>query len=256
MFAALTLSLQVSCQKEDASADISGEWHLDNSGLAYDADVYVVFSEGSFRLYQKVGDQSRPWLYEGTYSVSDNVLTGRYSDGTRLGGASGQGYRVGIERGAATEDELATFYDDPVEPGYLSFSGIVSTETLLGYVPEDYPDEMAITGGPYVIATFSNSNGTVTVTPNTIPLASGNSVTLESMGYFYYITGGQYEGYYNYYAMPKPYFPMTMTRIEDSASASAKAVPAGQVTASARKGKVAKAGYRTLSPLKTVYKVR
>lgn len=49
---------------------------------------------------------------------------------------------------------------------------------------------------------------------------------------------------------------MTMTRIEDSASASAKAVPAGQVTASARKGKVAKAGYRTLSPLKTVYKVR
>ena len=61
---------------------------------------------------------------------------------------------------------------------------------------------------------------------------------------------------YNYYTMPKPYFPMTMTRIEDSASASAKAVPAGQVTASARKGKVAKAGYRTLSPLKTVYKVR
>lgn len=104
LFAALTLSLQVSCQKEDASADISGEWHLDNSGLAYDADVYVVFSGGSFRLYQKVGDQSRPWLYEGTYSVSDNVLTGRYSDGTRLGGASGQGYRVGIERGAATED--------------------------------------------------------------------------------------------------------------------------------------------------------
>lgn len=154
------------------------------------------------------------------------------------------------------EDELATFYDDPVEPGYLSFSGIVTTETLLGYVPEDYPDEMAITGGPYVIATFSNSNGTVTVTPNTIPLASGNSVTLESMGYFYYITGGQYAGYYNYYTMPKPYFPMTMTRIEDSASASAKAVPAGQVTASARKGKVAKAGYRTLSPLKTVYKVR
>lgn len=76
------------------------------------------------------------------------------------------------------------------------------------------------------------------------------------MGYYYYITGGQYEGYYNYYTMPKPYFPMTMTRIEDSASASAKAVPAGQVTASARKGKVAKAGYRTLSPLKTVYKVR
>ena len=64
LFAALTLSLQVSCQKEDASADISGEWHLDNSGLAYDADVYVVFSGGSFRLYQKVGDHSRPWLYE------------------------------------------------------------------------------------------------------------------------------------------------------------------------------------------------
>ena len=137
------------------------------------------------------------------------------------------------------EDELATFYDDPVEPGYLSFSGIVTTETLLGYVPEDYPDEMAITGGPYVIATISNSNGTVTVTPSAIPLMSGTTVTLESMGYFYYITGGQYEGYYNYYAMPKPYFPMTMTRIEDSASASAKAVPAGQVTASARKGKVA-----------------
>lgn len=45
-------------------------------------------------------------------------------------------------------------------------------------------------------------------------------------------------------------------KVTEVTETSAKAVPAGQVTASARKGKVAKAGYRTLSPLKTVYKVR
>ncbi len=101
--AVLLAAMTVACTKEGAGTDISGQWHLVETGdliggQGMDIDVYVSFTSGTFTLYQKVGsEQVRYWYYEGTYSVSgDNVMTGRYSDGTRLGGTRGLGYSVSL----------------------------------------------------------------------------------------------------------------------------------------------------------------
>ena len=66
----------VSCsEKIDTGTDISGQWHLtDTGGLIEDQnmaiDVYISFDSGNFSLYQKVGeDLLRYWYYDGTYSV-------------------------------------------------------------------------------------------------------------------------------------------------------------------------------------------
>ena len=98
------MALSVSCQtKEEPGTDISGVWHLvDTEGLILDqeldVDVYAVFNSGNFELYQRVGESAgRYWYYSGTYSTSGNVLTGRYSDGTRLGGVSGEGYSISLD---------------------------------------------------------------------------------------------------------------------------------------------------------------
>lgn len=97
-----------SCEKSGDSVDVSGEWHLtDTGGLitgnGLRIDVYASFSGGNFELYQRIGEsQARYWSYSGTYTLSGNVLTGRYSDGTRLGGSSGEGYTVDISKGTMT----------------------------------------------------------------------------------------------------------------------------------------------------------
>lgn len=90
--------------KLEQGVDISGEWKLVDTGGLTDAtdvvlEVYVRFDGGNFDLYQKLGEQQdRFWSYSGTYSVSgSNILTGRYSDGTLLGGSRGDGYEVYLE---------------------------------------------------------------------------------------------------------------------------------------------------------------
>lgn len=100
---------------KDAGVDISGQWHLVETGdliegQGLDIDVYASFSSGTFALYQKVGSGLvRYWYYEGSYSVSDdNVLTGRYSDGTRLGGTRGLGYAVDLSGSQLTLTSLAS----------------------------------------------------------------------------------------------------------------------------------------------------
>lgn len=105
----LCITAPVSCQKTgEEGTDISGEWHLvDTGGLIdgqqLDIQVYVHFNNGSFELFQRLGEnQTRWWVYSGTYSTSDNVLSGRYSDGTRLGGTSGEGYAISLEGGTLT----------------------------------------------------------------------------------------------------------------------------------------------------------
>ncbi len=76
----------VSCTK-DNSVDISGEWYgtkiISKEKVA---DIYLSFSDGRFVIYQKTGDQTRFYKYEGSYSVSGDVLTGKYDDGTPMAG--------------------------------------------------------------------------------------------------------------------------------------------------------------------------
>ena len=111
----LAAALQACSGTEDTGVDISGQWHLVETGdliegQGLDIDVYASFSSGDFILYQKVGsDLRRYWYYEGTYSVSgDNVLTGRYSDGTRLGGTRGTGYSVDLSGDRLTLTALSS----------------------------------------------------------------------------------------------------------------------------------------------------
>ena len=117
MLAAISLLAGISsCSgKNDTGADISGQWHLVETGnliggQELDIDVYASFTAGTFTLYQKVGSGlGRYWYYDGVYSVSgDNVLTGRYSDGTRLGGTRGLGYSVSVSGSSLTLTALSS----------------------------------------------------------------------------------------------------------------------------------------------------
>lgn len=80
-----------SCEKSGddntpESLDVAGQWHLVSSGdLPMESvDVYVSFDNGSFFLYQKIGE-GRYRRYAGTYIVSGSLLSGSYSDGTSWG---------------------------------------------------------------------------------------------------------------------------------------------------------------------------
>lgn len=73
------------------STDVRGEWELvsvetksaDLGGVSI--SVYLKFAEGSFDIYQLIGE-GRPRHYAGSYSVNaDGVLSGKYSDGKSLG---------------------------------------------------------------------------------------------------------------------------------------------------------------------------
>ncbi len=77
----------LSCSKEESRPDISGEWHLVSTGeLPMDGiDIYAVFGNGSFSLYQKTGDMLQYYQYTGHYSVSGDILSGTYTDGTPFG---------------------------------------------------------------------------------------------------------------------------------------------------------------------------
>lgn len=70
--------------------DVTGEWELSKvetkSVMIGDESVtiYVKFDGGAFTLYQVLG-QGRPRKYTGTYTLSDNLLSGKYSDGSSWG---------------------------------------------------------------------------------------------------------------------------------------------------------------------------
>ena len=65
---------------------IVGQWSLTSYGYPVQPQIYVEFCEdGTFNLYQRFTDIA--WVsYKGSYSLSGNILTGKYSDGTPLTG--------------------------------------------------------------------------------------------------------------------------------------------------------------------------
>lgn len=68
------------------SEKIVAEWHLISvSGMTSAPQVYVDFSQDlSFVLYQKIGE-GRFRKYDGTYTVTGSVVSGKYSDGEKWG---------------------------------------------------------------------------------------------------------------------------------------------------------------------------
>lgn len=90
--ATVVISLMTSCGgKEDKPRDITGIWNLTSvqtrsaqSG-GQTVDVYISFvTGGTFQMYQKIG-AGRYRSFSGTWTLTDNVLTGKYSDGTSWG---------------------------------------------------------------------------------------------------------------------------------------------------------------------------
>ena len=84
------LAAAVSCGEKDngpaVSEKIVAEWHLLGvSGMTSVPQVYVNFSQDlSFELYQKIGE-GRYRKYDGTYSVTGALVSGKYSDGEKWG---------------------------------------------------------------------------------------------------------------------------------------------------------------------------
>lgn len=125
--------------KKDSGVDISGEWRLVDAGGLTDVsdvavEVYARFDGSNFELYQKLGEQQgRFWYYTGTYTTSGSRLTGRYSDGTLLGGSKGDGYDVYLE-------------------GDTMFLTAVFSGEVSEYVRETIPDDVKAEAVPPVKA--------------------------------------------------------------------------------------------------------
>lgn len=91
LFLVLSVALaSVSCDETgkgpDVASAIVAEWHLVSvSGMSSAPDVYVNFAQDlSFELYQKIGE-GRYRKYLGTYTVTESLLSGVYSDGEKWG---------------------------------------------------------------------------------------------------------------------------------------------------------------------------
>lgn len=89
-----------SCKKEEGNPELDkivGEWHYTNgeTGSAV-MDVYVVFNaDYSFALYQKIGEGAYR-KFTGSYTLTNSVLAGTYSNGT----AWADSYNVSYADGA------------------------------------------------------------------------------------------------------------------------------------------------------------
>ena len=60
-----------------------GDWHC--TATSADAEIYVTFTaEKTFTLYQLVGEGSYR-VYNGTWSLTETTLSGKYNDGTDWG---------------------------------------------------------------------------------------------------------------------------------------------------------------------------
>ena len=91
IFVALLLVVTPGCKKNGSEATTAtklvGQWHCiaEELNVAEDIEVYVEFmADKSFNLYQKIG-QGRHRHFTGTWSVSGDVLSGLYADGTEWG---------------------------------------------------------------------------------------------------------------------------------------------------------------------------
>lgn len=84
-----TLSACSGKVKTEKALNIDGQWEF--SGYATKSvkigdvpfSVYLEFNSSNFKTYEKRGE-GRYRKYEGTFTITDGVLDGKYSDGTPL----------------------------------------------------------------------------------------------------------------------------------------------------------------------------
>ena len=110
MILMLIISLvMVSCKEEQPKVlDITGQWELadivDTKSVQIGSEtveIYIDFkADNTFALWQKLGE-GRHRKHEGTWTLTESVLTGKYSDGK----AWGASYEVSIEDGTLVMSE-------------------------------------------------------------------------------------------------------------------------------------------------------
>lgn len=102
LFAAvLLIGFATSCEvsktgNQNVAVQIVAEWQLTEMStyVSLPAQVYVEFKEdGTFDIYQKVGDVARYSKLSGVYALTESIMTGEYNDGEELGSA----YRISFE---------------------------------------------------------------------------------------------------------------------------------------------------------------
>ena len=102
--------IMASCggEKQPKALDITGQWELTDITETKSVqigsekiEIYIDFkSDNTFALWQKLGE-GRHRKYEGTWTLTESVLTGKYSDGK----AWGASYEVSIEDGTLVMSE-------------------------------------------------------------------------------------------------------------------------------------------------------
>ena len=110
MILMLIISLvMVSCKEEQPKVlDITGQWELadivDTKSVQIGSEtveIYIDFkADNTFALWQKLGE-GRHRKHEGTWTLTESVLTGKYS----YGKAWGASYEVSIEDGTLVMSE-------------------------------------------------------------------------------------------------------------------------------------------------------
>lgn len=96
--------------KEEQPLDISGQWELMDIMATKAAqiggqqvEVFIEFdSDNTFRMWQKLGE-GRHRKYSGTWTLTEDILTGKYSDGKNWGSS----YQVSVTGGNLYMSEQA-----------------------------------------------------------------------------------------------------------------------------------------------------
>lgn len=98
MAAAIALIAFNACEKQkDYGKDLPGCWELITiTGFEQRPEIYMEFvSDGSFILYQRFGTNTSFSRYEGSWTLSGDQLSGKYSDGSPWGSV----YKIEISDG-------------------------------------------------------------------------------------------------------------------------------------------------------------
>lgn len=132
------------CKKENSSGNLSsqlsGQWELCGAELATKSvtigqekiSVYIEFNnDGSFILYQQLG-AGRFVSFDGNWTLSGDILSGRYSDNTSWG----SDYRISIEGDSLTmsvwpaESDIYHYTRSDIPDGILA--GLPGTKSGTG----------------------------------------------------------------------------------------------------------------------------
>ena len=117
---AAVVCLLTSCKKElTLEEKFVGDWHC--TATSVDAEIYVTYTaEKTFTLYQQIGDGAYR-VYNGTWSLEGNRLSGQYNDGT----AWAAEYEV-----ASSDDDNMTLTAEGISEHYSRVSGGIPEEVL------------------------------------------------------------------------------------------------------------------------------